>query len=508
MLWVFLAVVAVGLLWLGHRNPRRRRWLLPRRAVPLVPASAVDRQHRHLAAGGQLGEAAIAATATRFRELLRTGRTTELERELRPGVGFVLQVQALAAIGTPEAGRVLERQLARTLSRDAVEQSWYWADVASGLRRLRHAPALPVVLGCCDAAAGLPAAPILAAEAVAFPNFPTTLNDLTNPVGRAALRAVCEVARSCREGTIDTGCMLCVGIGDLLATLSETAPPIADPWLTAAMLEAQRISRRLEWWVHQLPSTVTPHAERQARRLEGSVARRKEWLVNAPGRLLSRFPAAPVEEQVVILRCLNEFRSDISRLLAHVPHLRVPWWVEAVQGLMWSRSAAIGPTLAAQAAKWINSSRNRSRAAVLISALRGHPGPETERVLVLATSAGYCEVRQAAAGALGWWPPHEPRSVLSSLRERCADADAAVRQAANAALARLGDRAALQEAQAGLSSEEPSIRACTARRIAAEELSWLWPDLELAATSADRETALAASEAVEQLRESVLGPIG
>src|SRR5262245_43454889 len=221
MLWVFLSVAAIGMFWLGYRHPRPRRWLLPRRAVPRAAASAVDRQHRHLAAGGRLGEAVVAATAARFRELMHSGRAGELERELRPGVGFAVQVQALTAIGTPEAGRLLERQLARTLSRDPVEQTWYWADLASGLRQLRHGPALPAVLRCADAASGLPAATVLAAEAVAFPNFPTSLNDLTSPVGRAALRAIVGVALGCREGAIDPGCMLCIGLGDLLATLCE-----------------------------------------------------------------------------------------------------------------------------------------------------------------------------------------------------------------------------------------------------------------------------------------------
>ena len=41
------------------------------------------------------------------------------------------------------------------------------------------------LLRCADAATGLPAGPILAAEAIAFSNFPTTLNDLTSPLGRA-----------------------------------------------------------------------------------------------------------------------------------------------------------------------------------------------------------------------------------------------------------------------------------------------------------------------------------
>src|SRR5262245_32827766 len=164
MLWVFLVVAAVGLFLLGYRHPRRRRWLLPRRVLPLAPVAAVDRRHRHLLAGGQLGEAALAATEARFRQLLKSGRAADVEREVCPGVDFAVQVSALTAIGTPEAGRVLEKQLSRTLSRDHVEQTWYWADVASALRQLGYAPALPAVLRCADAAHGAPAGTVLAAE--------------------------------------------------------------------------------------------------------------------------------------------------------------------------------------------------------------------------------------------------------------------------------------------------------------------------------------------------------
>jgi hypothetical protein len=50
-----------------------------------------------------------------------------------------------------------------------------------------------------------------------------------------------------------------------------------------------------------------------------------------------------------------------------------------------------------------------------------------------------------------------------------------------------------------------SIRVATARLIAREELSWLWPDLQDVADSGDVESALAAIEAIEQLREIALG---
>src|SRR5438445_533993 len=81
---------------------------------------------------------------------------------------------------------------------------------------------------------------VLAAEAVGFPNFPAALHALDSPAGRLAVRAVSRAARGCRDGVIDPAALVRAGLGDHLAAVSETAPPAADPWLTAAVLEAER----------------------------------------------------------------------------------------------------------------------------------------------------------------------------------------------------------------------------------------------------------------------------
>jgi hypothetical protein len=468
----------------------------------------VDCQHRHLLAGGRLGTGAVEAAAARFRELLGAGRTAEVERQLRPGVGFAVQVQALATLDHPEAGRLLENQLARRLTRDAVEQTWYWADVAAGLRHLGHVPALPAVLRCADAAAGLPAETVLAAEAVAFPNFAAALADPASPIGRAALRAACTVARGCREGTVHPECVLRAGLAAGLAALSEAAPESPDPWLAAALIEAQRLSRRIGHWGRLLGPEDARLAEWQGARLRETAGRRGDRLRAAPARLLARFPIATTAEQAAILRCLYDFRADVTRLFPHLPDRRVPWWADAVRALTWSKSAAAGPVLAGQAVTWLNSRRGRWRAAVLLAALRGHPGPEAEQALLRGAIGADAAVQRAAAGALGWWPPVRPAPVLGALRGLCTDPDPQTRRTAVAALARLGDRAALRELADGLAAEDPGIRAAVVRAIAGEGVSWLWPDVQGVAESEDPATALPAVEAVEHLREQALGVPG
>ncbi len=69
--------------------------------------SPVTRQHIDLFQGGQLSEAAVEAAKSRLGELLERGEMDAVEASLRPGTHYVIQVRALAEIGTDEAGRIL-----------------------------------------------------------------------------------------------------------------------------------------------------------------------------------------------------------------------------------------------------------------------------------------------------------------------------------------------------------------------------------------------------------------
>src|SRR5581483_8033039 len=81
---------------------------LQRRQARADRLSPVSRQHIELFQGGHLSEAAVEAAKTRFRDLLERGELATIEASLRPGMQFVVQVRALAEIGTDAAGRILE----------------------------------------------------------------------------------------------------------------------------------------------------------------------------------------------------------------------------------------------------------------------------------------------------------------------------------------------------------------------------------------------------------------
>jgi hypothetical protein len=490
-----------------YRHPRRRRWLLPRRVITPLLVSPVERQHRHLAAGGQLGHDLVEATAQHFRELIQAGLIPQIEREIRPGTHFAVQIQALTELGTTEAVYLLDRLLSRSLTSDPVEQSWYWVDLAAGLRRLGATESLPSVLKCMQAAIELPAGVLLAAEAVAFPNFSSLLATPSTKSAQLAMAALALVARGCRLGTIEPGCMISAGLGELLNAVTECVPPTPNAWFCTAVLEAERLSKRLEHWRAFFSSTEAHQAELQSKRLNAVRLRRHQWLHTAKDQLLTCFSDASDDEQRNVLRFLYDLRAETADLFPVLPNYRISCWCEAIRCLTWSRSRRIGSMLTLQAQTWLKSSSHRGHLTLLLAALRGHPSPSAESVLLAGTTSTRPEVRRSALSSLGWWDPYSPEAVISRLRQCHLDADPQTRQAAVAALARLGDRTAFEELRSGLSSEEASIRTATARLIAQEELSWLWPDLECMTSCDDPIVAWTAYEALEQLREHLLGPL-
>jgi HEAT repeat protein len=271
------------------------------------------------------------------------------------------------------------------------------------------------------------------------------------------------------------------------------------------ILETERLSRRCAHWGALLSGESAAIAELLGRKLGETAATREQRLADARQQLPARFAAAPIEEQTAILRVAYELRLDVTNLFPHLPDLHHAWWTEAIQCFTWSRSPSAGPVLAWQANRWLGSRRYRRRVPVILAALRGHPCREAETVLLQAIVGTTAEIRRAAAGSLGWWAPLDPVSVIGALRQARTDPDERTRRAASAALARLGERASLNEHQEELHTEDSAVRLAAINRIAAEEISWLWPEVQALTETDDLETALAATEACEQFRESILG---
>ncbi|HEY8503725.1 MAG TPA: hypothetical protein VIL46_04030 [Gemmataceae bacterium] len=510
------ALLGGGLLALSRKRYRLRFGPGPGPAPAAAgpPASEVTRQHLHLFQGGLLSESALEARKAEMRRLLECGDLSRVETGLRPGLDYVVQVRALTEIGSEAAGQVLEKQLGRRLSADPVEQSWYWVDLARSLRQLHRAESLPRLLDCAGVALELPTGYLFAAEMVAFPGFADCLADPVSPAGPAALRVLRHALEGIRIAAVPLGLIAEAGLGERLADLAARAGTGADPRLVPVFLEALRLLRRAE------------HAERfvladplrlerlhaQYARLAAEESGLRAYLRRAAAELPRRLGGAAGGEQRDVLAAIDALRADAGgpalRLLAdpHFPHRAA-----ALGCLRWSRDPQTVPfvtgALRGAARPRRGPALGAAEKALLLRVLRHHPCDAAERELIRHAQAPEPEVREAALRGLGWWEPHYRREVLALLQRAREHGPAGSRMLAEAALGRLGERAALRRLRAALAGEDPAAGRSAIHLIAREGVSWLWPELDSLVDSEDLDTAFDACEALEQLREDLLGPL-
>jgi hypothetical protein len=512
---IILAVLlpmAMAAVFLLTRHLYRRQYLQEE-------LSPVSRQHIDLFQGGQLSEAAVESTKARFRELLERGEVAAVEASLRPGMQYVVQVRALAELGTDDAGQILERQLHRRQTEDPIEQSWYWIDLANGLRSLNRAQSLPHLLRCAEAAGDIPLGHFFAAETVCFLGFSGYLRQPETTLGRAALRVLHRALEGLRGG-VQPAVVPEARLGEMIEGLWDARGGHADALAVRVFYEALRVLRR------------APHAEAllageaseqeafswQMSRLAALEPALADYLHEAPALLCRRLRQAGPAEQRDVLLALADLRAECADAVLPLLTPRYPNAELALEALTWSADPRVGPTLI----KWVldrlpllRRAQRRRRAApprrpsapsdlpykAILRALRGHPSQATEELLMLAARDWDPVYRAHAVSSLGWWEPLRRTEVLLTLQDARRDPSPDVRHSARAALARLGERQALQWFRQTLTSEDPHRVHETIQTIAGEQLTLLWPDLDRLADAEDGDVAHHAREALERLSE-------
>src|SRR5437763_4810348 len=242
MIAVALVLLAISLIvllpaaYLLGRHLHRRQYLQD-------DLSPVTRQHIDLFQGGQLSEVAVESAKDRFRVLLERGEVEAVEASLRPGTHYVVQVRALTEIGTDDAGRILERQLQRRLTEDQIEQSWYWIDLANGLRSLNREQSLPHLLRCSEQAGEIPLGHFFAAETICFLGFAGYLRHPETPLGRAALRVLHRAIEGLRFG-VQPQMIVEARLGEMLENLWDNRPEGVHPLIVRVAAEVLRLLRR------------------------------------------------------------------------------------------------------------------------------------------------------------------------------------------------------------------------------------------------------------------------
>jgi hypothetical protein len=520
MIMAVLLPVLMAAAFLLGRHLHRRQYL----ADDLSP---VTRQHIDLFQGGQLSESAVESAKARFRDLLERGEVETVEASLRPGMHYVIHVRALAEIGTEDAGRILERQLDRRLTDDQIEQSWYWIDLASSLRSLNREQSLPHLLRCADAAGDIPLGHFFAAETVCFLGFAGYLRQPESPLGRAALRVLHRALEGLRCG-VQPHVVAEARLGELIEGLWDNRLEQVNPLAVRVFAEALRQLRRAP---HAEVALADEKAEQEAftwqmsrlAALEGPLA---DYLEEAPALLCAALAKATSPEQRDILFALNDLKAETaSTLLPLLTKSEFAHAELAVEVLTWSRDPRVGPWLrewAIRRVPIVRRGQSRRRASpprrrsvpadvpyrAILRSLRGHASRETEKFLLLAASDWDPTYRCAVVSAFGWWEPLHRYEVLVCLQKARRDPSPEVRQAARAALARLGERQALQWFRQALTGEDTQRVHEAVQVVATEGLTLLWPDLDRLADAEDPDVAHHAREALERMCEDMLSRRG
>ncbi len=516
ILFLLLPVLLAATLLLVRRH---------RQQFPRDELSPITRQHIDLFQGGHLNEAAVESAKAHFRDLLERGDVAGVESSLRAGMQYVIQVRALAELGTDAAGMILERQLQRRLTDDQIEQAWYWIDLANGLRSLNRAQSLPHLLRCAEAAGDVPLGHFFAAETICFLGFAGYLRQTRTSLGRSALRVLHRALEGLRYG-VQPAVIAEARVGEMIEHLWDNRRERVDPLVVRVFQEALRVLRR------------APHAETllagegseqeafswQVSRLAALEPALTDYLHEAPASLCAQLAEALPVDQRDLLQALADLRAEagdaILPLLVtpHYPHAEL-----ALEALTWSANPRVGPLIRAWALQHVPMVRRaqRRRRAVpprrpsvgpevpyraILRCLRGHPSQQTEAFLLLAGRDWDPTYRLAAVSSLGWWEPLQRPEVLLTLQDARRDPNPEVRQAARAALARLGERQALQWFRQTLTSEDPHRVQDTIHLVATENLTLLWPDLDRLADAEDPDVAHFAREALERLCEEMEHP--
>jgi hypothetical protein len=510
---VTLAIVAIVLI--GTRFWQRQYYLQDE-------LSPVSRQHIDLFQGGHLSESAVESTKARFRELLERGEMAAVEATLRAGMQYVVQIRALAELGTDDAGKVLERQLQRRLTDDRIEQSWYWIDLANGLRSLNRSQALPHLLRCAEAASETPLGNFFAAETVCFLGFSSYLRQGNGPLARAALRVLHRALEGLCFG-VPAAVVVEARVGEMIETLWDHRREPIDALAVRVFSVALRVLHRAPE-AESLPGVEAADREAfgwQISRLAALEPAITEYLKAAPSLLCRRLEILPARDHLDILHALNDLRAEAAEVLLPLAQQgRYPHLEAAVEVLAWSTNARVAPWLRQHALErlpLVSRAQSRRRAMPprrssvpadvpyrsILRTLQEHPSPQTEAFLLLAARDWDPTYRAHAIGSLGWWEPVSRGEVLSALQEARRDPCPDVRHSARAALARLGERQAMQWFRQSLTSEDTQRVCETVQAIATENLTLLWPDLDRLADSEDSDVAHHAREALARLSEEM-----
>ena len=285
----------------------------------------------------------------------------------------------------------------------------------------------------------MPLGHFFAAETVCFLGFTGYLRQPQTPLGRAALRVLLRALEGLRFGVPAGGGRPRRRLGELVEALWDHRGDEVDPLAVRIFREALRLLRR------------APHL---ARSLAGEAAEQEafDWQVSRLAALepaLTRLPArgrrrrcascwrsaagGAARDVLLALADLRAEAADAVLPLLATAGLPAPGAGAGGAGVVarparrrrccasgcWRRVPMVRRAQSRRAAPPAAAAVGRPtcRTAAILRALRGHPSPQTEALLLLAARDWDPTYRAAAVSSLGWWEPMQRPDVLLTLQD-------------------------------------------------------------------------------------------
>ncbi len=495
-----------------------RRWRASRkREEPTV--SPLSHQHFEHFQGEELDAALLERITSELRHsLLHLPAATVAER-IRPDNEFLYKSDALASIGSDQAGLVLAHLLEKKLGTDPMERAWILHDLIRGLKSLHRVESLgPLMLQTSVIPKDNPLVYYCAVELISFPGFSRLLlgrpTDRDRKLGWQILRFALDGFRFGVHSRLLSDCRL----GDLLEQLLEHPGMAEDPDFLVSTASAVRLARRspllrrqiegdeheieaLTWQIGKIEAVEqtldfdSPKVRKNLTRmaLSGDDFWREKAL-----RAISELRLDTGNELVSLLK--DNHRGDLPLVFEALGFARGDRVLPELLGFLAKNQGLVmagettGPTKNSQA-----DPNTRDAICAILELLKRHPGKQAEMILTTCCSLANPKIRKSAISSLGWWEPLDRPKVLGILRKAVSDTKSEIRWAAKAALARLGERKSLNFLRQLLCSEDISKVHMGIQMVGNEGISLLWPDLDHLMDSDDEQISYHAWEATEIL---------
>lgn len=483
--------------------------------------SPVCRQHMEFYQGEPIPPWLIEKQKNRLLRYIESGHKRALENMFVPGLEYLVNVRALVEIGDEGAAVTLQSLVSRLKCKDPLEKSWFLVDLANGLRNLQHGESIGSLVGYFNEHQELVLAPLLASEILCFDSFGRYYRAANTQERKAALRLVQSAIDGLYSG-ITMDIISESRLGDLVECIWENKPPGICPVHVCVFQNLLKLVKRCRGLSAVMEHEIGDPDEFgwQLEKIASFEAAFTGYLKRARKILPGKIDEIPWSDHPDYLKAFYELKCPpSSRFWAWLQDPVYPH-----KALLWEsfihHTLPIGDKLIAL----FNSrfpTRKYARSLPFISpamqpelislckALKRHPSEAVEKFLL---EMGQCHSKEMLLGvvsSLGWWEPFDLRAVTSFLAGLRNHRELDVCFAVNSALARFGERKALQWLRGNLNHEDISLVHQTIHVISTQGISLLWPELDQLVEATDADIAFHAREAIANLSEGLSeDPIG